>query len=355
MRPILDGQITESVIVTGNTPFTRPENRVMYPGLDGLRAVAFLMVFGQHYYQLPWGWTGVDLFFVLSGFLITGILWDTRCDRHRVRNFYVRRTLKIFPLYYGVMLAMLALQPLANWDWNWRFLVWPAYLGNYARFVHPYVLGEAWQRVGDFEVTWSSMRTQFDFHLGHFWSLCVEEQFYLICPWVVFFIPDRRKLAWLCASALPICLCFRLGGEHWLPQWTLESEILYRATPFRIDALLTGGLIALLVRGPFGERILRLRSSFLPLDPRRTPEHLVYVQAAEPAPPPMDGANKLWSLCSARHSPYGLSLRGKTNRLVRRIGSSPESEQLATSRDSSRRCHRPSGYTNPCLVKLSVF
>ena len=112
--------------VAGNTAHTKPENRAFYPALDGLRAIAFLMVFGQHYLQLPWGWAGVDLFFVLSGFLITGILFDTCDDSHRIRNFYVRRTLRIFPLYYGVMLALLLMQPIIHWHLNWHWLIWPA-------------------------------------------------------------------------------------------------------------------------------------------------------------------------------------------------------------------------------------
>src|ERR1700728_3407250 len=101
---------SDSTTVTGNTAQTRPENRAFYPALDGMRAIAFLVVFGHHYLQLPWGWAGVDLFFVLSGFLITGILFDTRNDPNRVRNFYLRRTLRIFPLYYGVMAALLLME-----------------------------------------------------------------------------------------------------------------------------------------------------------------------------------------------------------------------------------------------------
>ena len=109
----------------GNTAQTRPENRAFYPALDGLRAVAFLMVFGQHYLSLAWGWTGVNVFFVLSGFLITGILFDTRDDPHRARNFYVRRSLRIFPLYYGLFAILMLLWPVVHWRWDRLWLAWP--------------------------------------------------------------------------------------------------------------------------------------------------------------------------------------------------------------------------------------
>ena len=63
--------MTKPLPVTGNTEQTKPENRAHYPALDGLRAIAFLMVFFQHYLYLPWGWAGVNVFFVLSWFLIS--------------------------------------------------------------------------------------------------------------------------------------------------------------------------------------------------------------------------------------------------------------------------------------------
>src|ERR1700761_9741340 len=117
-----------------------PENKRFYPALDGLRAIAVLMVFYQHYISntggapaFNWGWSGVDLFFVLSGFLITGILYDTRNTLHRFRNFYVRRTLRIFPLYYGVLLMALLLTPVFHWFWHPAQILWPLYLGNYSR------------------------------------------------------------------------------------------------------------------------------------------------------------------------------------------------------------------------------
>ena len=250
-------EIPEARVVAGNTTHTRPENRAFYPALDGLRAIAFFMVFLQHYRQQPWGWTGVDVFFVLSGFLITGILWDSRDDAHRVRNFYVRRTLRIFPLYYAVMPAILLFQPVLHWQWNWKWLVWPAYLGNYARFVAPFTYDPSLQHLADFQVLGMRGRHHVLLYLGHFWSLCVEEQFYLIWPWFVFFIRSRRALLWICGSSVVVCLLLRLAGTAFLPLWMLDNEILYRATPFRLDALLFGGFLALWLRGPARDALLR--------------------------------------------------------------------------------------------------
>ena len=83
----------------------------MIPGLDGLRAIAFILVFGIHTDYLGFGWTGVQLFFVLSGFLITGILLDMKADlpsKGYFVKFYGRRFLRIFPLYYFYLFAMWA-------------------------------------------------------------------------------------------------------------------------------------------------------------------------------------------------------------------------------------------------------
>ncbi len=252
-----DAAVPKEQIVTGNTSHTRPENRAFYPALDGLRAVAFLMVFFNHYAAMAWGWAGVDLFFVLSGFLITGILFDTRDDVHRIRNFYVRRTLRIFPLYYAVMLLVL---PFAYQGLSWSWLTWPAYLGNYARMFGPYTSGSALQRLADFQLVVDitihrAHPTVLD--LGHFWSLCIEEQFYLLWPWIVFRIRERRTLLLICALSVPICLVARLVAQQMLPTWMLTNEVLYTATPFRMDALLLGGFLALWIRGPRRDLLLR--------------------------------------------------------------------------------------------------
>jgi peptidoglycan/LPS O-acetylase OafA/YrhL len=229
--------------------------RAYFPALDGLRAVAFLMVFGQHYLRLPWGWAGVDVFFVLSGFLITGILFDSRDDADRVRNFYVRRTLRIFPLYYGVALLLVLCYPIFRWQWSWSWLLWPAYLGNFIRGHNIYTDGSPLKLLADAQlisrtVPWVELR------FGHFWSLCVEEQFYLLWPCVVFWVRDRTRLLWVCAACVVACPLLRELANHMLPQFMLDQEILYRYTPFRIDALLLGGAIALLRRGPSTRRLL---------------------------------------------------------------------------------------------------
>ncbi len=247
----------ENVPVTGNTAQTQPENRAFFPALDGLRAIAFLMVFFQHYTSMPWGWTGVNVFFVLSGFLITGILFDTRYDAHRARNFYVRRTLRIFPLYYGILLALLVTYPLMHWHWSLLWLAWPLYLANFLRFLSPAsrTTGSPQELAADAHLG-SDRLPKSEIYLGHFWSLCVEEQFYLLWPWIVFWVRSRRALLWICGSVVVFVTALRLVVQHTAPAWMLDSELLYRATPFQLDSLLIGAWVALIWRGPHRDRLL---------------------------------------------------------------------------------------------------
>lgn len=244
------------------------ENKRFYPALDGLRAVAVLMVFYHHYLNywpgLSWGWTGVNFFFVLSGFLITGILYDTRNDRHRVRNFYVRRVLRIFPLYYGVLFLGLLLTPLFRWVWHPAWILWPLYLGNYGRFIW---IDDWIKGTGVLDHLRSSLPFQDTFFLyfGHFWSLCVEEQFYLVWPLLVFGIKDRVRLRNLCLVICALSLAARVACGFLLPQSYLHADILNRLTPLRADALLLGGALALMLRGPEASRVNRLLPLFFSL------------------------------------------------------------------------------------------
>jgi peptidoglycan/LPS O-acetylase OafA/YrhL len=228
-----------------------PENSVFYPALDGLRAVAVLLVFGSHYLprQMAFGWIGVDFFFVLSGFLITGILFDTRFRVNRFKVFYARRILRIFPLYYGVLLVCLLLYPVFHWIWHPSWLFFPAYLSNYSRFVWPTPIFRASPQV---ESLVSTLSFQFPFalRLSHLWSLAVEEQFYLMWPPIVFLVMDRVRLRNVCIAICVGVLVARCVGVAVLPTELLDRKLLYLATPFRVDALVLGGLLALVVRGP---------------------------------------------------------------------------------------------------------
>ncbi len=244
--------------VTGNTEFTQPENKVFYPALDGIRAIAFFMVFVQHYMDVPWGWSGVNVFFVLSGFLITGILFDTRDDRHRARNFYVRRTLRIFPLYYGIFLLLLLTTPFFHWRWTPAWVAWPLYVGNFLRFLAPSVPNSALQLAGDAQLHASHFPGVL--YMGHFWSLCVEEQFYLFWPWVIFFVRSRRALLWLCGIIVVLDPVARLIAQNHAPLWMVQAELTYRVTPFQLDALLLGAFAALLWRGANRRLVLAISS-----------------------------------------------------------------------------------------------
>jgi len=159
----------------------------MIPGLDGLRAVAFLLVFAFHTGYLQIGWVGVSLFFVLSGFLITGILLDmkkTFSAKQYFIKFYGRRFLRIFPLYYSYLILMSGMATwLASIPYKPRYMqifldqVWYA-----ASYVYDFFFG--------------TIAFKYSFFLDHFWSLSVEEQFYIFWPLIILLVPGKslRKL-----------------------------------------------------------------------------------------------------------------------------------------------------------------
>jgi len=232
--------------VSGATEHTPPSNRAFFPALDGIRALAFLMVFFSHYLHWKPGGFGVDIFFVLSGFLITGILYDTRNDRNRFRNFYVRRSLRIFPLYYAVALLIVLAWPIFHWQWDWRWLCWPLYAGNWVLFFHRGALDTATTQLFN---GWLLGAHNGYLQIGHFWSLCVEEQFYLVWPWVVFKVKSRRALIWISGSVVVLVPLLRWIFQHTLPLDRVQAGILIHGTPFRMDTLMVGALMALLYRG----------------------------------------------------------------------------------------------------------
>jgi len=181
------------------------------------------------------GANGVDLFFVLSGFLITGILFDSISDSGYFRKFYARRTLRIFPLYYGVLFVLFLLTPLIGLQWhrmNWALL---CYLQNTNTFG-----------------TFYTLQLGHGLSLDHFWSLAVEEQFYLVWPFAVSLIRDLRKLIWVCCSLSFVALLLRfvLIFHH------TNYNFINRSTFSRADTLLFGAVLALLLRSHLRDAVL---------------------------------------------------------------------------------------------------
>ena len=157
------------------TKSNQPGYTSYMPQLDALRTVAVGLVITQHWFQVllpPFikpGLTGVHIFFILSGFLITGILLRMRDGMTQSQNsafsafkiYYVRRSIRIFPLYYFIVLCCIVIG-VSNFREEW--FVYLFYLAN---FLNPPFLG------------------------GHLWTLAVEEQFYLIWPLVILFMPKK--------------------------------------------------------------------------------------------------------------------------------------------------------------------
>lgn len=221
---------------------TAPRLTPYYPTLDGLRGIAIALVVFFHSMKMKplstldsWvyragrgGWIGVDLFFVLSGFLITGILLHNRGTSNYFRSFYARRTLRIFPLYYFMLMI--------------SFWLLPA-IGGAEHSFFPDERSEQWWYWTYLSNVLFSIRHYFRHSiLGPTWSLAIEEQFYLIWPLVIF-LCSPRVLKWLCPVLLLAVVAARtiasFQGVHWVP--------LYVLSVFRCDGLILGSLISVIV------------------------------------------------------------------------------------------------------------
>lgn len=211
--------------------------------LDGIRGLAVILVFVFHAAnvnaaQTPLavtpgpvaalfhaiamrGWIGVDLFFVLSGYLITGILLRAKDVENYYQVFYARRALRILPLYYVVMFGLIAMSahrpPVTSQVWFWFNL------SNLPTAFNPSLIP----------------------FLSHYWSLAIEEQFYLLWPAMVRRF-NEKILIRICLGAILGCFALRnlpvvlAWNQHW-------PNFVYRLTPFRIDTLCAGALLAILI------------------------------------------------------------------------------------------------------------
>ena len=229
----------------------RTWTRPYYSSFNGLRGIAILSVFLRHYAGLvsSWPpfqalWVGVDLFFVLSGFLITGILFDALNERHFFRTFYIRRALRIFPLYFALFALFFCLS-----------LLFPGTGSNRASIVFLMYIGNLVVPSLDLVKHPATVIRLIVHHrfvvlpVGHFWSLCIEEQFYLIWPLVVFFVRDRRGLMKVAAGGVMLTILLRTAAFLLASQTLLETGFIHMETFFRCDSLLIGAWCALWLRG----------------------------------------------------------------------------------------------------------
>jgi len=210
-----------------------------YPALDGLRGLAALAVVAHHsafsyfmtntfdkaYHRATsMLWVGVDLFFVLSGFLITNILLNSKRSPSYFRSFYARRVLRIFPLYYAFLAVLYFALPL-----------WGIELSKSLTEVRPWL----WSYTSNIYVGFHGWPND---NVGFLWTLAIEEQFYMIWPFIVFFIGKRLLRDWVVGLLvfLPFIrsVCFSFG---------LSTYFVYTFTVCHMDGLLLGALMSLLL------------------------------------------------------------------------------------------------------------
>lgn len=220
--------------------------------LDGVRGLAILVVLITHFgvyghESVGWfgralhgvvdfGWSGVDLFFVLSGFLITGILLESKGSASYFRAFYMRRALRILPLYYLAIVVYFAfLVPALR-------ILTPGRASIISAVNRPAV-EQLWYylHLSNWRIAWDVTYNGID----HFWSLAIEEQFYLVWPLVVFLV-SRRTLLRVAVGLMAISLALRnIPAVHAAQH--LHPHLVYCLTPFRIEPLALGACLAILV------------------------------------------------------------------------------------------------------------
>jgi len=240
-------------------PARRPEPLPAFGGhlraLDGVRGLAILMVLLFHFVAqttatnrfevavngvLSYGCLGVDLFFVLSGFLITGILYDSSTSAGYFRSFYMRRVLRIFPLYYGVLAVVFFALPLI-----------PALRGSEIAALRD---RQAWAWLYGVNVYLAIKGGWVLSYIEHFWSLAVEEHFYMVWPLLVWLLARRPRA--LMGAALALAAA-SFGGRVAASLYGVSPVATTVLTPLQLDALCLGGFFAVYLRQPGGEAAAR--------------------------------------------------------------------------------------------------
>ena len=246
--------ISDQTIQQNSRAVANPFKLGHRPALDGLRAIAVLVVMAHHGHVpfFPGGRIGVDIFFVLSGFLITSLLleeWD-RSEGISFGKFYLRRALRLLPallllLFFVEVYALGVLRGPRFWQMQRAILAVLFYASNWFNIARPDGLGP----------------------LAHAWSLSIEEQFYLLWPPLLFLLLRSRLRMWLITAA--IVLLAGVAAVHRVFVWTGPESAwrIYNGLDTRIDELLAGcGLAAALAAGWINLNPLRtcVRYCYLP-------------------------------------------------------------------------------------------
>lgn len=205
------------------------------PQLDGLRGLAILLVISFHYFGFikifSLGWAGVDLFFVLSGYLITSRLYFLKKQKKFFSSFYKNRALRILPVYFATLLIFFTvinfILPNKNFD------VFKYYNSNWWSFL---LFFQNWTFIN---------QMPYPDHLLHFWTLAVEEQFYLIWPLFLFIFLDSKKIYFITILVLIIIIFFRCTLYLQYPGLSDYQHYFYN-TFCRMDSFIIGGLLFLL-------------------------------------------------------------------------------------------------------------
>lgn len=205
--------------------------------LDGFRGTAIVLVLLFHlfpfYKMFAFGWMGVDLFFVLSGLLITGILIDSKGEPNYYTRYLAKRVLRIFPLYYAFLVLFFIVFPLVGLaDQIPDF----SYLSDHQPWY--------WAYLQNWLVLFDENFPQANF-LSHFWSLAIEEQFYVFWPLVVYITP-RNRMLYVCLLFIMISLMLRIT----LIAFDVSTVKAYVFTFSRLDGHCIGAAIATMLRIP---------------------------------------------------------------------------------------------------------
>ena len=190
---------------------------------DGLRAYSVLavMLFHTNISFFLLFWTGVPVFFALSGYLITNILLNSRNSVNYFKAFYSRRILRIFPVYYFCLITILIVAHYFTY-WNTSdFLYYLFYIQN-------------------FKLSYHSWSINFPIFFNHTWSLAVEEQFYIIFPLIVWYL-DSKKLKYLCM----VLVCIAISTRFIISLIYPGNDIIWANTLSNFDFLAGGALLAI--------------------------------------------------------------------------------------------------------------